>query len=121
MVKSSKEKLGKLCWQPVENHFNRFDRAQVHYSTALYDPIIRVTKNSNDNLVINLSTEVEGLDLYYTLDNAWPTPYYSKYSEPIVVPEDVDYFRVVSYRDGKPVGKVITLTAEQLSKRVRRE
>jgi hexosaminidase len=105
----------------VENHFSRFDQANIHYSTAFYDPIIRVTKNSNNNLVINLSTEVDGLDLYYTLDNAWPTPYYSKYSEPIVVPEDVDYFRVVSYRDGKPVGKVITLTAEQLSKRVRRE
>jgi hypothetical protein len=35
-----------------------------------------------------------------------------------VVPEDVDIFRVVSYKDGKPVGKVITLTADQLNKRV---
>jgi hexosaminidase len=104
----------------VENHFSRFDLARVHYSTAMYDPIIKVSKNSNGNFVIDLSTEVQGLDLYYTLDNAWPTPYYSKYTEPVVVPEDVDIFRVVSYRSGKPVGKVITLKAEDLNKRVRK-
>jgi hexosaminidase len=102
----------------VENHFDRFEYAGIHYSTAMYDPIIRVTKNSSGNLVINMTTEVEGLELYYTLDNAWPMYYYNTYTEPIVVPEDVDTFRVVSYKNGKVVGKVITLTAEQLNQRV---
>jgi hexosaminidase len=102
----------------VENHFDRFEYAGIHYSTALYDPIIRVSKNSAGNLVISMTTEVEGLELYFTLDNAWPMHYYNTYTEPIVVPEDVDIFRVVSYKDGKPVGKVITLTADQLNKRV---
>jgi hexosaminidase len=103
----------------VEAHFDRFDEARVHYSTGMYDPMIRVTKNNAGNLVIDLSTEMDGLDLYYTLDNAWPTNYYSKYTEPIVVPEDVDLFRVVSYRGGEVAGKVISLTVEELIKRVR--
>jgi hexosaminidase len=105
----------------VENHFDRFEYAGVHYSTSLYDPIIRVTKNSSGNLVINMTTEIEGIELYYTLDNAWPMHYYNKYTEPIVVPEDVDIFRMVSYKNGKAVGKVITLTADQLNKRIREE
>jgi hexosaminidase len=104
----------------LESHFQRFDRAGIHYSTAIYDPIIRVTKNNRGNLVIELTTEVSGLDLYFTLDNAWPTPYYPKYTEPIIVPEDVDIFRVVSYRNGKQAGKVITLKADELNKRVRK-
>jgi hexosaminidase len=104
----------------VENHFGRFDAANVHYSTAIYDPIIKVTKNSKGNLVIDLSTEVDGLDLYYTLDNAWPTPYYNKYTGPIEVPEDVDIFRVVSYRNGKMMGKVISLKPEELTRRIKK-
>lgn len=104
----------------VENHFTRFDAAKIHYSTAMYDPIIRVSKSDTGNLVVELSTEVPGLDLYYTLDNAWPTSYYPKYEKAIAVPADVDYFRVVSYRNGKQIGKVITLSAEELNKRVRK-
>jgi hypothetical protein len=34
-----------------------------------------------------------------------------------VVPEDVDLFRVVSYKDGEIAGKLIALTAEDLAKR----
>lgn len=103
----------------VVHHFSRFDHAGIHYSTSMYDPIINVTKNSAGNLVIELSTEVDGLDLHYTLDNAWPTHYYSRYTAPIVVPEDVDLFRVVSYRNGEAVGKVISLKAEELKERAR--
>jgi hexosaminidase len=103
----------------VEMHFDRFDAAQVHYATSMYDPIISVTRNSAGLLVIELTTEVAGLDLYYTLDNSWPTRYSSKYAEPIVVPEDVDLFRVVSYRAGHPVGKMIGLKADELAQRVK--
>ncbi len=102
----------------VEDHFVRFDHAQTHYSTSMYDPIIKVTKNKAGNLVIDLTTEVAGLDVFYTLDNAWPTPYCSKYREPIVVPEDVDLFRVVSYRNDVAVGKVIAISKEELMKKV---
>jgi hexosaminidase len=104
----------------VENHFARFDEAQINYSSSLYDPIISVSKNSSGALVITLTTEVSNLDLYYTLDNTLPNKYYLKYKEPIVLSKGVDLFRVTSYRNGNAIGKMISLKTEDLEKRVKK-
>jgi hexosaminidase len=101
----------------VEHHFKRFDAGRVHYATSMYDPVIRVSSNSDAQIVIDLSGEVQGLDLYYTLDNTWPTIYSPKYSQRIIVPKDVDLFRVVAYKNGEACGKVISLTADELKSR----
>jgi hexosaminidase len=103
----------------AEEHFDRFDHAKINYATSLYDPIIKVTKNKQGQLVVELSTEVAGLDLHYTLDNTVPSQYSPSYEQAIVLPEDVDNFRVVSYRDGKVAGRMITIRAEELVKRVK--
>lgn len=104
----------------VENQFKRFDKAGINYSISMYDPLIGVKKDASGNLVITLTTEVEGLDLYYTLDNSIPNQYHPKYREPIVVPADVDNFRVISYRNGQALGRLISIKKEDLSKRVRK-
>lgn len=104
----------------VEHQFQRFDRAEINYATSFYDPIIEVGRNEAGRLVITLTTEVDGLDLYYTLDNALPNPYFNRYEAPIVVPVGTDLFRVISYRDGKPIGKRIDIPFEDLEKRVPR-
>ena len=103
----------------VETHFARFDQGGINYARSMYDPIIKVKKNEN-GIRIELESEVEGLDLYYTLDNAIPNHYHPKYREPIQVPEDVDAFRVVSYKNGKVVGNLITIKKEDLAKRIRK-
>jgi hexosaminidase len=101
----------------TEQHFQRFDEAKINYATSLYDPIIKVTKD-NEGMTVSLATEVTGLDLYFTLDNSIPNHYHAKYESPILLPPDVDAFRVISYRNGKPVGHLITVKKEDLVKRI---
>lgn len=103
----------------IEQYFERFDAAGINYSTSMYDPIIRVKKDSQENLIIEMDTEVEGLDLHYTLDNSIPSRYHERYDGPITVAADVDFFKVVSYRRGERKGMLIVLDKEALEKRVR--
>jgi hexosaminidase len=101
----------------VEGHFERFDQAGINYARSIYDPIIKVTR-PGEQLVVDITTEVEGLDVYYTLDNTIPNQYYPKYSAPITLPKDVDMVRFMSYRNGKPIGRLISIKTEDLEKRV---
>ncbi|WP_254165583.1 beta-N-acetylhexosaminidase [Chryseosolibacter histidini] len=104
----------------VEDHFRRFDQAGVNYAPSFYDPIITIKKNKEGLLLIDLKSEVEGLDLYYSVDNSIPSRYHDKYQEPIVFPQGADMFRVIAYRDGKAIGRLISLKTEELEKRVRK-
>lgn len=100
----------------VEKHFGRFDVAKIKYSRAMYDPIIEVSKK--DTLpVVKLSTEVEGLDIHYSFDNSFPDEFYPKYKEPITVPRDASTMKFITYRDGKAVGRMITMPIEELKRR----
>lgn len=101
----------------VEDHFKRFDQAEVNYARSLYDPIITVKKKDSGTLVITLDTEVKGLDVLYTVDNSIPNPYYLRYTGPIELPAGADMFRVITYRNGKPLGHLISLKTEDLKKR----
>jgi hexosaminidase len=103
----------------TENHLKRLDEAKINYARSFYDPIIKVTKKENGSLIVELESEVQGLDLFYTLDNTIPNQYYSKYSGPIEVDSEVDNFRVISYRNNEPMGRLISLKREDLAKRAR--
>jgi hexosaminidase len=104
----------------VENHFKRLDAAHINYARSIYDPIIVVKKNAAGKLVIELSTEVPGLDIYYTVDNTIPNQYYSHYTVPIEYPNGADNFRLITYRKGEPVGHLISLKTEDLENRVKK-
>jgi hexosaminidase len=101
----------------VENHFKRFDNAGINYAQGMYDPVITVKKNNKGELTIDLSTEMSGLDIFYTLDNSIPNQYYTKYNGAFVLPQGTDQLRLISYRDGKPMGRLISLRTEDLEKR----
>ncbi len=101
----------------VENQFNRADMAAVNYSTALYDAIVKA-RAKNNKLWVEMESEVPGLDIYYTLDNSMPSRYALKYEKPFELPEGPVTLRVVTYRNGAPVGHLITLKAEQLKERI---
>lgn len=101
----------------VEKHFARFDIAQVKYSPSVYDAIINADTTSDRQLKIELSTEIEGLDIYYTFDNSFPDNFYPKYTEPVMVPKDAATLRVITYRGGKPIGRLITVPVEELKKK----
>ena len=126
--------LSEVLWSPpakhnwnafisrMEQQFPRLDKQDINYSRSAYDAIIKPSKDAAGNLQISLDTEIDGLELYYTFDNTYPdshSPLYKKGSV-LSIPTDADTFRVITYRDGKPAGRMITVTLEALLKRVRK-
>jgi hexosaminidase len=103
--------------QKVEAHFDRLDLRQVKYARAMFDPIFTAKKDAGGKLQVELSTEVEGLDIHYSWDNAHPDTYYPKYAGPMGVPKDASMLKVVTYRDGKQVGRQIDMPVKELEKR----
>ncbi len=101
----------------VEKQFERFDIAEIKYSPAMYDPIITVQKDEKNLPVVEMKTEVSGLSVYYSFDNSFPDKFYPKYTQPVSVPKDAATMRVITYRDGKPIGRMMTIPVAQLKKR----
>ncbi|GAB3699483.1 hypothetical protein GCM10027592_25600 [Spirosoma flavus] len=105
--------------QRMETHFERADVAQINYSKAVYDAIVRTSQNG-DKLRLELASEVPGLDIYYTTDDTMPDQFSTKYSQPVDLPDGNITLRVVTYRSGKPIGHLITLSRDALQKRIGR-
>jgi hexosaminidase len=101
----------------VEKQFPRFDEAQVKYAPAMYDPIFHVSRNADSLPVVSLETEIKGLDIYYSFDNSFPDNFYPKYTEPLVVPKDASLMRVITYRNGKPIGRMVNMPVAELKRR----
>jgi hexosaminidase len=101
----------------TEANFERMDIRQVKYSRGMFDPIFTAKKDGNDSLQIELSTEVDGLDIYYSFDNSHPDNFYPKYSTPLSVPKESVMLKAITYRDGKPIGRQIDMPINELRKR----
>jgi hexosaminidase len=101
----------------VENEFVRMDSANIKYSKSMYDPIFKTTAEGN-SLKLQMETEVEGLDIYYSYDGSFPDNYYPKYTQPLIIPKDALKVNVVTYRGGKQMGRQISLPVAELEKRV---
>jgi hexosaminidase len=101
----------------VEDHFNRFDIAEKKYSRAMYDPIVRTGKEGEKGVKVDLSTEVEGLDIYYSFDNSFPDNFYPKYSQTLIVPKDAVKLKMITYRGKEKVGRDITIPVTELKRR----
>ncbi|HZY25672.1 MAG TPA: family 20 glycosylhydrolase [Bacteroidales bacterium] len=102
--------------QRVEKQFDRSALEGVNYSTAIYDAIINV-KKSEGKISVEMASEVPGLDIYYTIDGAMPGIYSPKYTNTVSIPEGPVTLRVVTCRNGKQIGHLITLNPEELKKR----
>ena len=102
--------------QRVEKLFDRADIEGINYSTAIYDAIINVS-GKDGKMTVNMDSEVPGLDIFYTIDGAMPNTYSPKYTKPVELPEGPVTLRVATYRNGKQIGHLITLTPEMLKKR----
>jgi len=103
----------------VEGNFGRLDVEQVKYSTSMFDAIITAKKDVSayDSITVDLSTEVGGLDIYYSWDNSNPDNFYPKYTGTLTVPRDASWLKVVTYRNGKPIGRQIDVTVGDLQRR----
>lgn len=103
----------------VEKHFERFDQMNIKYSPAMYDPEFEVSKTALNNIIIKMSTEIDGLDIHYSFDNSFPDQYYPKYTAPLLVPKDASAMKVITYRNGKPIGRMMVMTIEEMKKRAK--
>ncbi len=124
--------LAEVLWSPAESrdwnnfvqrtetHLTRLEQADINYAVSFFDAIITPSKNEKGELLIELGSELEGVEIYYTFDNTYPddhSPLY-KPGEKLPVQKDADTFRVITYRDGKPLGRMITVSIADLIKRV---
>jgi hexosaminidase len=101
----------------VERQFKRNDISGVNYSTAIYDPVIHI-KKENGKMTVTLETEAPGLTVYYTLDDQMPNDGSPVYTAPFEIPGGGPVtLRLIAYRDGKPVGHLITVKPQDLQRR----
>jgi hexosaminidase len=120
--------LAEVFWSPkasrnwdnfaerMEAHFDRADVAEINYSRAVYDPIIK-TSMKGGKLMLEMESEMPGLAIFYTLDDAMPDQYTAKYSKPVEIPEGPVTLRVITYRNGKAAGHLITINQDELRRR----
>ena len=104
--------------QRVEKQMERFDQAQVKYAPSIYDAIFDVSKKDTSTILVKLSTEVEGLSIYYSFDNSFPDNFYPAYKEPLAVPKDAVTMKVITYRGDKVIGRMMVMPVTELRKRV---
>jgi hexosaminidase len=104
----------------VEAAFGRMDEEQVKYARSLFDPIFTMKRQDSkdaDSVQVLLSTEVEGTRLYYSFDNSNPDNFYPEYSAPLSLPKEAVMMKVISYRDGKPLGQQVNMPLSVLRRR----
>ena len=104
----------------VEKQFEVFDAANVKYAKSIYDAIVTTELNTKGELILKMEGEVENLRFYYTIDDQMPDNYSDEYTQPFVLPEDVTLVRIQSYRDGKPIGKLLNIPMESLRNRAKK-
>jgi hexosaminidase len=100
----------------AEGQFDRADAAGVNYSKAIYDAIINISRK-NGKTTISLETEASDLVIHYTIDDTMPDSLSPVYTKPFDLPDSPTYLRVITYRNGKPAGHLITLTPQEIAKR----
>jgi hexosaminidase len=124
--------LSEIFWSPknardwagfvnrTDINLERLKMMDINFATSYRDAIIQTSKDDKGNLLLELGTETDGLELFYTFDNTYPDHHSSLYKkgEKLTIPTDADTFRVISYRDGKPAGKIISVSLTELEKRV---
>lgn len=102
----------------TEDHFVRLNYAQIKYSPAMYDPIVSVEKDGED-LVVTLTPEIGGLEVYTSFDGSTPDNFYPVYNGPQRVPRDAYVMRIITYRGDKPIGRLMSIPVEDLKERAR--
>ncbi len=100
----------------LENQFKRADLADINYSRSIYDADVK-TFLKGEKMTLDISTEISDLTIYYTYDGTMPDSHSLKYTQPVVIPEGPITIRVITYRNGAPIGHLITLKPEELKRR----
>lgn len=103
----------------VESHFERSDLAERKYARSMYDPIFAFEKGTNGRIIVDMKPEVKDLNLHYSFDHSYPDQFYPVAMGKIEVPKDAVEMKVISYRAGKPIGRMISFPIAEMKKRIK--
>ena len=123
--------LAEVYWSPkskrnwddfigrMEAEFQRMDAANIKYARSAYNVIFTPKRGADRDMVVGMSTEVNGLDIYYSFDCTNPDRFYPKYDgTPVRFPMGSTQLNVITYRDGHPIGQQINIKKDDLMKRL---
>jgi hexosaminidase len=80
--------------------------------------MIKASKDATGKLQVDFDLEITGLNIHYSFDNSYPDNYYPLYEgKSISVPIDATTLRLISYRNGKAIGRMISVGIDDLKKR----
>jgi hexosaminidase len=125
--------LAEVYWSPKSNRnwgnfitrlepqLRKFDKLDYKYAKSYLDAVVKPKFDKNDSLQIQLGTEIKGLDIYYTFDNTFPDKHSTKYQNGQVldIPKNSSRIILVTYKDDKQAGKIITVPIADLRKRAK--
>jgi len=114
----------KLSWtdfsKRIEAHLPILTADSTNYSNYFYDAIISAKKGQNDELVLNIDTEVPGLSVYYSFDDTDPDQFYPKYNgQALAIPKGAKNIRTVSYKNAMQKSRIVRLPIAELKKRAK--
>lgn len=104
----------------VEGQFPRFDAAGVNYSRSYQNPFVTVQRSApGGSLAVVLTHELPDTELYYSTDSSLPDSQGMHYVQPFVFPKGATRLRVVAYRNGQPIGRMLDIPVADLAARAR--
>lgn len=122
--------LAEVYWSPkskrnwddftgrMEAELPRLDAESINYARSAFDAVALPGHDKMGRLAVRFTTEIKGLDVYYTFDGTRPDNHGARYQgEPLEFPKGSNILTVITYRDGKPIGERISLTKDDLEKR----
>lgn len=86
----------------LETQFERLSFKRVRYAVSALSPKI-LHKKQGEKILVELNTELPGLDIYYTLNGAEPSPASFKYKGPFLLPKTA-VIKAQSFKNKQPVG-----------------
>jgi hexosaminidase len=100
----------------MELQFPRLDAGEINMPECIQCHYNTPVRNKDGRTYsLKISSEIKGLDIYYTFDGTNPDPYYPKYTgEPISFPVGATQVTANTFRNGKPTGKQVTIKKDEL-------
>jgi hexosaminidase len=103
----------------MEVEFQRMDAANIKYARSAYNVIFVPKRGADREMAVGMTTEITGLDIYYSFDCTNPDRFYPKYDgTPVKFPLGATQLNVITYRNGRPVGQLVAVKKDDLMKRM---
>ena len=114
-----KKELAGLCQSVLKTILSAWTSQKSTTPAVCITLSFKASLNEKNQLIVELETEVPGLVVHYSFDETNPDEFYPVYEKPLIVPKDALHVKVITYRNGKPIGIQINMPVEELLKRAK--